>query len=145
MAGVKFLKGAEEWQLFMDYWNLCQKYWEPEENDKYWEELVDAADKFYRKYNTSFARSLAADFISEVERKRHYIQQVEIDYACHTGIIAFWKYISHRNRIGMYGEASGRGLPERRGNGLSDKGTAYRMAAAGEDKYTDSGNDRTER
>ena len=34
MAEVKFAKGSEEWQMFMDFWALCQKYWEPEETDE---------------------------------------------------------------------------------------------------------------
>ncbi len=70
MAGIKFLKGTDEWQLFMDYWNLCQKYWVPEADDRYWEGLVKAADEFYRKYNNGFARSLATALVCEAERKK---------------------------------------------------------------------------
>ena len=40
MAEVKFAKGSEEWQMFMDYWALCQKCWEPEETDEWWEEAL---------------------------------------------------------------------------------------------------------
>ena len=70
MAKVKFVKGTEDWQLLVDYWYLCQTYWEPEDNDRYWEDLVNAAERFYRKYNTSFARALAAALVGEAERKR---------------------------------------------------------------------------
>lgn len=69
MAGVKFGKGSDEWQMFMDYWALCQAYWEPEDSDSFWEEMTEAADKFYKKYNTDFARALALEFVNEVERK----------------------------------------------------------------------------
>lgn len=64
MAGVKFLKGTEEWQLFMDYWDLCQKYWKTEDdNDEYWHSLFDDANKFANKYGTEFAKALAKALI----------------------------------------------------------------------------------
>ena len=65
----KFAKGSSEWMMFMDYWTLCQKYWEPEESDSYWENLIDATDDFYKKYNTDFAKSLALTLVNELERK----------------------------------------------------------------------------
>lgn len=69
MAGTKFSKGSEEWQLFMDYWALCQKYWEPEENDAYWDSLISEADIFYKKYGTNFARSLVDVLVVNLEAK----------------------------------------------------------------------------
>lgn len=66
----KFAKGSSEWMMFMDYWTLCQKYWEPEESDSYWENLIDATDDFYKKYNTDFAKSLALSLVNEAERKQ---------------------------------------------------------------------------
>lgn len=69
MAEVKFAKGSEEWQMFMDYWALCQKYWEPDDNDDYWESVVKETDVFYRKYNSEFAKSLALTLVNELERK----------------------------------------------------------------------------
>ena len=65
----KFAKGSSEWMMFMDYWTLCQKYWEPEESDSYWENLIDATDDFYKKYNSEFAKSLALTLVNELERK----------------------------------------------------------------------------
>lgn len=59
MAEIKFIKGSEEWMLFMDYWGLCQKYWNPEDNDEYWNSLIDAAKEFHKKYGTEFAKALA--------------------------------------------------------------------------------------
>ena len=54
MAEVKFTKGSEEWQMFMDYWGLCQKYWKPEPADEYWEALVVEMDVFYKKYGNFY-------------------------------------------------------------------------------------------
>ena len=65
----KFAKGSSEWMMFMDYWALCQKYWEPDDNDDYWKLVVKETDVFYRKYNSEFAKSLALTLVNELERK----------------------------------------------------------------------------
>lgn len=65
----KFAKGSSEWMMFIDYWALCQKYWEPDDNDDYWESVVKETDVFYRKYNSEFAKSLALTLVNELERK----------------------------------------------------------------------------
>lgn len=67
MASKKFNKGSEEWIMFMDFWNLCQEYWEIEDTDEYWENLVKNADIFYRKHNHRFARELAIAFVNYLE------------------------------------------------------------------------------
>ncbi len=69
MAEVKFLKGSEEWMLFMDYWRLCQKYWEPEDNDDYWYSLIDAVKGFHKKYGTDFSLALSKCLVNEASRK----------------------------------------------------------------------------
>ena len=69
MAAVKFTKGSEEWQMFMDYWDLCQKYWKPENNDNYWQRVIDDTDKFYKKYKTNFTRGLVNVLVDELEHK----------------------------------------------------------------------------
>ena len=65
----KFAKGSSEWMMFMDFWTLCQKYWEPDDNDDYWKLVVKETDVFYRKYNSEFAKSLALTLVNELERK----------------------------------------------------------------------------
>ena len=67
MAEVKFQKGSEEWYLFMDFWNLCQKHWNPEDNDEFWEKLIDDINAFTMKYNTNFATKLAHAFLENQE------------------------------------------------------------------------------
>ena len=62
MAAKKIEKGSGEWNLFMDYWAIYQKYFDPEENDEYWESLRDDLDGFWKKYQGqagSFPRGLA--------------------------------------------------------------------------------------
>lgn len=70
MAEVKFSKGSEEWQMFMDYWALCQKYWEPEETDEWWEEALGKIDELSKKYgSTVFIRGLCMALVNEMEVK----------------------------------------------------------------------------
>lgn len=68
MAEVKFQKGSEEWQMFVDYWNLCQKHWNVEYTDEYWENLIEDANKFCEKYKDyKFARQVALAFLNTQE------------------------------------------------------------------------------
>ncbi len=69
MAEVKFPKGSEEWQMFTDFWKLCQKYWIVENSDDYWDSLVDNAGDFMNKYDTYFAKQLAIGFVESQDRK----------------------------------------------------------------------------
>ncbi len=71
MAEVKFLKESEEWLLFKEYYELCQKYWKPEDHDEYWYSLIEAANGFSKKYGTDFARMLAKGLIDELTRKHN--------------------------------------------------------------------------
>lgn len=76
MAEVKFTKGSEEWIMFNEYFKLCQKYWEPENNDEYWDSLITETDVFYEKYKTDFSRSLAMALVNEAERKNNIGKKV---------------------------------------------------------------------
>lgn len=67
MASKRFEKGSEEWQMFTDFWKLCQKYWEPEQTDEYWECAVKEFDSFYKKYRTPYAKHLAVGMLNALE------------------------------------------------------------------------------
>ena len=68
MAEVKFSKGSEEWLMFTDFWQLCQKYWEVERSDEYWESLIDCTNDFYEKYRSiPLARRLSFALIEAME------------------------------------------------------------------------------
>lgn len=64
-----FGKGSEEWQMFTDYWKLCQGLWNPEQTDKYWEEVIRQTDLFYKKYKTPFAKGLVVALAEELDRR----------------------------------------------------------------------------
>lgn len=72
MASKRFEKGSEEWQMFREYWALCQQFWEPEDNDEYWERVIEDTDNFYKKYranNGEFAKGIALAFIDMLDKK----------------------------------------------------------------------------
>lgn len=73
MSSKKFEKGSREWYMFTDYWTLCQKFWLPENNDEYWENLVNSINDFAQKYNNDFfARKLAlalSDYLEDEAKK----------------------------------------------------------------------------
>lgn len=70
MAEMRFEKGSKEWTMFTDYWQFVQKYYIPESQDEWWEELINEADKLARKYgNTHYIRDLVLAHIHDVERR----------------------------------------------------------------------------
>ena len=74
MAGVKFNKGSEEWLMFMDFWNLCQSFWNPETSEKYLDDLMNKANEFCEKYkDIKLARGMAKEFVSYIEEKYRYV------------------------------------------------------------------------
>lgn len=67
LAEKRFGKGTEEWQMFKDFWDLCQKYYEPEENSEYWNSLIASVGAFNMKYRTKFASQLSLALFNTVE------------------------------------------------------------------------------
>ena len=69
MSAVKFSKGSEEWMMFTDFWQLCQKHWEVELTDEYWEQLIRKdATEFEQKYKSiPLARNMIKAFLETQE------------------------------------------------------------------------------
>lgn len=56
-------KGTKEWQMFGDFFQLCKKYWDVEETDEYWENLINDNNDFYNKYkDITLSEKLAIAF-----------------------------------------------------------------------------------
>ena len=68
MASKKFEKGSEEYEFFKDFYNFMQKYWIPEEEDEWWEEVVRESGILINKHNTRLARDMFQAF--ELSRDR---------------------------------------------------------------------------
>ena len=70
MAAVKFDKGSEEWLMFVEFWNMCQEFWKPEESMEYWQRIVTATDNFYEKFkHLHLAKELAVAFGNAQDKK----------------------------------------------------------------------------
>lgn len=70
MASVKFGEDSREFLMLQEYWGLMKKYWIPENNDAYWDELISETDQFAKRHeNEKFARDLIMALIGELERK----------------------------------------------------------------------------
>lgn len=65
----KFPKGSEEWQMFSDFWSMCQKFWGVEPTQEYWDSLVKTASAFQEKYKTKFASNLAFALMDDLDNQ----------------------------------------------------------------------------
>lgn len=57
MASKKFDKGSEEWQFFQDFWKFRQQYYEADNGDDWFLEMMHAGELIIEKYqSTCFAK-----------------------------------------------------------------------------------------
>lgn len=57
MAEKKFEKGSEEWQFFQDFWRFRQKYYEADNDEAWFVEMMHAGEQIIEKYhNTDFEK-----------------------------------------------------------------------------------------
>lgn len=68
VSGKVFGKDSEEWLMFREYWQLCQKYYIPEDDENYWNSLVKSIGMFNLKYKNDFANELTIAFFNTVEK-----------------------------------------------------------------------------
>ena len=68
MAEKKFNKGTEEWMMFVDFWNICQKNWLVENSDSYWANIIADAHEFHDKYkDIPLAKNMILSFVKTQE------------------------------------------------------------------------------
>ena len=60
-------KGDTEYDLFNDYWKLTKEFNIPEDNDEYWESLINAGNAFCKKYDSQYAIDLMLAFMASRE------------------------------------------------------------------------------
>lgn len=63
MAKKDFGKGTEEWMMFVEFWQLCKDYWIPENEDSYWDELIQKSNDFAEKYKDIINGDLAKNLV----------------------------------------------------------------------------------
>lgn len=71
MASKAFSKDTKEREMFVEFWEMCQKYWIPEDSDEYWQSIIKVTDDFVEKYKDlhPIVPEMAAAFISGMEKK----------------------------------------------------------------------------
>ena len=70
MSRVNFEKESKERQMFINFWDMCQRFWIPEKDDLYWNEFIAAVDAFTVKYQDipgNFATKIAVSLIEAKE------------------------------------------------------------------------------
>lgn len=58
-----------EFLYFGEVWTLFKKYYEVQQSDEYWENLIAAAGEIDRKYNCRLCRDLLIAVLNELDRK----------------------------------------------------------------------------
>lgn len=62
--------GLSEYVAVMtDSWNFMKKYFEPHDEEQYWEQLIDKADKIAKAHNKDFAASLILLIVDDIEQR----------------------------------------------------------------------------
>lgn len=68
MASKKFDKGSEEWQFFQDFWRFRQQYYEADNDEGWFVEMMRAGEQIIEKYhNTDFAKFAQSLVLSHFE------------------------------------------------------------------------------
>lgn len=73
MANKKFEKGSEEWQFFVDYYKFRQQFYEADNGEKWFEEMMRAGELLIEKYSqtniSKYVQSLVFSHFEDVERR----------------------------------------------------------------------------
>ena len=73
MASKKFEKGSEEWQFFNDYYKFRQQYYEADNGEQWFEEMVRVGEEIIEKYHNTeiakFVQSLVFSHFEDVEMR----------------------------------------------------------------------------
>lgn len=69
---MTFGKDSKERAMFGDFYRLCERFWEPQEDNKleWWQDQLNAVDAFIRDYETdtdSTARALAVVLMTRAD------------------------------------------------------------------------------
>ena len=65
-------KDSIYWQIYADIWNFHKAYFNVQDDDGYWDEVIQKASEVYKKYEGKpefeFAKQLALSVVDELER-----------------------------------------------------------------------------
>lgn len=69
MANVTNKDIPEEFNAFGDFFVFRKKYYNGEDKDDFWMELIDAADELSRKYKSRFFDQLILVCVDDIDRR----------------------------------------------------------------------------
>lgn len=67
MANVKFQRESQEWKTLNEFWAILQKHYDPENDDTYWQTVIDDVNKFGMQEPAKLRRELARTLINVLE------------------------------------------------------------------------------
>lgn len=59
----RFEKGTENYELFNDFWQLRQHYYEPDNDDTWFQEMMDVGTRIIEKYKNTELQKLARNLV----------------------------------------------------------------------------------
>ena len=70
MASVERKDIEQEAEFMSDFWNFRKEFYLPESTDKYWQELVNAADDLSQKYgNKKYYQDLIIACCTDIDKR----------------------------------------------------------------------------
>lgn len=70
----EFNKDSIEWQFQFDFWRFRQAFYEPEENEQYWEYVMEGANALCKKYASTpiaeYVKDVTMACLKDIERRR---------------------------------------------------------------------------
>lgn len=79
----KLSKTDRDFAIMRDLWSIYQEFYEPEDNEKFWDECYKAITEFTKKYSCPFACELGVTVFDELERryKEQFASETQADIA----------------------------------------------------------------
>lgn len=69
MASISSNEIPEEYRFMGEFFNLRKKYYTPEDNDEYWEQLILESNELAKKYNTNYFTELILCMVDDIEKR----------------------------------------------------------------------------
>lgn len=69
MAAVKNSDIPEVFQMFGDAFTILKKYYTPELDDTFWDQLKNDTDIIYKKYNSQLCKDVLLAIANDIDRR----------------------------------------------------------------------------
>lgn len=69
MASVESSEIKEEFEFMKDFFRIRKKYYIPEDNDDYWEQLILEPNDLAKKYNNDYFTQLLLVMVNDIDKR----------------------------------------------------------------------------